>query len=1528
MLAARLPQQTLGLLQGSTPCPAYHPDTLTWLLRRGDSGLVKQILESLLRVLGGVQPLGVQPYLDVPLDDLHSGSEGGLASASTHTPAVAETDKPGGGDTADALFGGDDDALSRMRQRWQDSDSEPEEALADAGPSAAVAADVRTWHLPATDADQLSMYLQIKPLPLVSSHEQALLMILLQEVGAGACASDLDECGQRYMQSFEVHVAVHRRHVGFGGGGDQAAFLQHLSSEDLCWALHSDCQGTIVDKLMASLGADLDWPRLRMAGVGLWLTDMVAMKNILEVLPRSILKKQGQDLNPEAVALWYALLGRRTLLAALYRQAKNTRVADFLAQDLSEEPWRTKAEKNAFELLRQKRFELACAFFVLAKVPHNAVDVCVRYMADWSLGLLIAQHVRHSGSAECQVEAEAELQRVLMEDLHPLASDAGDPWLDSLAYWHAAKYDCAMQSVLPPYRAPLCTLASAASKQLFSGGHLRHGGASPGLPRFVEVLRAALAKRRIPEPSCDGEALAVTAMGLVARSYLARRQPLLALPPGLAGPRLPWRAALGVSRALASLSCAGQPLVRGDGSTVLDAMGAALCQRTGLPAAVVQAVLFDACSDSALEATVDEPWAAFLDVAPFYSPSSAPSPALAPPPGAQLEQEQLAQLPPYLHPYVGHDAAWVGTPELEEEVGWCRSLRRLGTTHAARALSSDEHGARVAALAAIAWRALPRLRSYLLDPAGAPLPVPVLHLLVHLLCAPCVSRPPPPMFPPSDPLEKDAVALPGDLAHIVTALAVTTSTLLALRALTPLSGIWADGREGTPAADDPFANLNLVLQAWDGDAEEEAPAPPPPPAWGPALWQGLRVLLEQLQGTAADQRHLHRSGTLPSLIASLFLQPTFPEPVEAAQPQPGDVLGVPAAGSAAYVASDAGSSPPAASPRSSCSEDEDGRRPGHGADPETPESALQGLYMAAQRDAGQHQLVEGLLHSVLVELVIERLVVLLAGIRRKSSVAVTQSSHWITAWYESLLFSMRSFVRSHLRGHVLWSAAEAAQSSDRWAAAMCAPDAALNDVLGQLGGGQLFLALWRQLNGTRRLQILFSHHPRLSFAAEQLARSSAVLWKCGKGAPIQFLCVDHSGGPQRLVAHVRGLTLQVFLGHAARWPPGATGEEEDPRAHEAAARSGAARTEAYASGALDTSTAAAGWCPAFDPAAEMLLGRGMVGNAGVPWVDSEAKVLSLPDYGTDVLHFLSTLQGAKSTGYGNARGEGASSGDVATMLARPSPVTSLRHCPGPPTSLPPPAPARTAGLLAAQAHPWRPVYAVACEDSSVHLWAFGEAAPRCMLPRLPEQELRRRGAGATGGRPGAAGSGTGGGAGADGAAAAGGSVASQPSQEVSERVQQKCQLEWNFAGDRLLGVGSSSGVSLWTVGEGHGACQVCAVPTGAVHKKVTCGTFVSPGAVVATAGRRAEQESMGSGLKAWPYVAAGICVWDTLAPPSTALVAHDGRADARSHDMPAEYKCLAWEASVQRVFCGTKSGELRIFDLRQQRVSHRLEAHS
>lgn len=1587
VLTAELSYQAQGWLRASAPSPAYHPETLLSLLARREDETVRRVLTSLLSAVSGGRVGCVHPLLDLAFDDFHSGvlfkaseqpSEsasdtaatlfGGSSGVKGDTAADLFGDSGGRGDTASALFGGedsDDDALiarlarRRLGNNWYDDEEDVTPATEPADPSrpgasARVEAGGWKWQLAPAESERLAMLLQTTPLPLVSAHEQSLLLVLLQDLGSTANASDLDECGRRYSLAFDVHVAVKRR-LSWGAAGDVASSLQHLSSEDLCWALHSDCQGTLVDHVVQSAGADLDWPALRRSGVGLWLTDLASMKKLLETLPRSILKRQGQDIKPESVALWYALLGRRSLLASLYRREKQERVADFLSNDLSEEPWRTKAEKNAFELVRQRRYEMACAFFVFAGQARNAVDICARYLDDWPLAVLVAQHLK---ALEIP-EADEALRRTLLQEMLPLANRVGDPWLASLACWRAGEHAIACRCVYPPYRmAPLIAELRAASAEgeddedvaqcnedadssdvgagaesvgapLFSGRAVRHSGCSPGLPRFLEVVCDAMAKKRLPLCFDPSEARASEAAA-TSRAYIARRQPLLALPPeGSSRHVLPWRTALGIARAIAALSCAAQcqaaspaaldgPAVARPSSPAFADVAAVLQGRLGLPAGVVRAVLAEAylagCSASTDE---DEASATFIDVAPFYSPSAVAS-------GQTAERLREAwRRPPYLWPHLGTTTGGAaGETWLSEELRLCRELRRLAPTHAGRSLVADDQKSLVSGLAGVIWRAMPRLRDYLREPAR--LPAPSLHLTAHLLCALCVSRPPAASVPlesmPGPEVARFQPELPGDLAMVVAAMAVTSSLLLTLRCVAPHGGLWGDALPpGQACGATAAAEVQPSSSAWEMDAyfsdaagdvggvPEEAvteDASPPAPAWDPAFWQGLRVLLEHLQGDATDQRRLHRSGTVPSLVLSLFLQPSL----LADESGTAESCAPPAP-----VGADVGVNVDSAHGR------DDGS-----ATPATPEEALRGLAALAARDAGAAEQIRDLLQCGMVELVLERLVTLLGSIRKKPTDAAL--SHWITVWYSTLLASLRSFLHNHVRGRLLRAAWIAVASHGRrLALSLCAPEVLWAEALGApLAGGPPFAALWQQLGGPRRLRLLLAHHPAICCPAASLPRHVAVLWRCAAGAgvgppSIRFVCADRSmvGSLRLQVAHSKGATWVLHAGHAARWSAGGTGEDDEGpgstlAAAERAKRRFEALAEPYAQSALCTDAhgvrpgLAAVATVAFDVASELLLGHTVLASSSrLLAAASSTPVAEGPqEHGQDVEHFFATLRRPQ-----------------ASSTSRPTEAGGFGTAPA--------AAAAMQSLLCAEAHPSRAVCAVADETGLVYLWSFGEATPRCALPRPAYQGRVPRSNGAPGtveapGRD----------AGMDAgsrAARTGQMQSTAEAQPAAEREleQRKCTLSWNAAGDRLLGVGSATGVSIWALGEGRGCAQALQVPTGAAQTRVNCGVFVSPSSVVATAGRRAEADldlGAGGALRSWPYHAAGVCIWDTLAPPGSALVAHDGLADHHPA-MPADYTCLAWAAGQQRLLCGTKQGELRVFDLRQQRVAQRLAAH-
>ncbi|PNH00002.1 DmX-like protein 1, partial [Tetrabaena socialis] len=71
--------------------------------------------------------------------------------------------------------------------------------------------------------------------------------------------------------------------------------------------------------------------------------------------------------------------------------SSNTKLADFLLRDFSQEEPRRSAAKNAFALLGQHRYELAASFFILGAQPFDAVSVLLRDRRDPQLALLVAR---------------------------------------------------------------------------------------------------------------------------------------------------------------------------------------------------------------------------------------------------------------------------------------------------------------------------------------------------------------------------------------------------------------------------------------------------------------------------------------------------------------------------------------------------------------------------------------------------------------------------------------------------------------------------------------------------------------------------------------------------------------------------------------------------------------------------------------------------------------------------------------------------------------------------------------------------------------------------------------------------------------------------------------------------------------------------------------------------------------------------------------------------------------------------------
>lgn len=216
----------------------------------------------------------------------------------------------------------------------------------------------------------------------------------------------------------------------------------NLTSEDLAWAAMSDSQPFIVAKLLKD---DPQWSAIKACGLGYWCSESGLVKDMAEKMQKSCLQEYMRTKEPvvldEKLAIWLALLGKQQLLASLYKQhgsscasPVHTRIAQFFLTDFSIPENATKGIKNAFELVRQKRFGLAIAVFVFAGAYQEAVDICCRQMEDVQLGLVVLRLLRLRVGADTD-RIDDIFQQVWRVRIVDPCIEAGDIWLPLVFAW-------------------------------------------------------------------------------------------------------------------------------------------------------------------------------------------------------------------------------------------------------------------------------------------------------------------------------------------------------------------------------------------------------------------------------------------------------------------------------------------------------------------------------------------------------------------------------------------------------------------------------------------------------------------------------------------------------------------------------------------------------------------------------------------------------------------------------------------------------------------------------------------------------------------------------------------------------------------------------------------------------------------------------------------------------------------------------------------------------------------------------------
>ncbi|KAG8914981.1 regulator of (H+)-ATPase in vacuolar membrane, partial [Tulasnella sp. 417] len=306
--------------------------------------------------------------------------------------------------------------------------------------------------------DRLVRSLEDYPLPHLTPSEMEHLIVLIQTtVEIDEQRRSLDANGVRYLISMRSFFIINRRVTEEGSGdatpgskskkGVLAPFVrERIRYRDIVWAFHSESQEILLSASTTACGGKMLWLDARALGVFLWGKSVESLRDQMEVIARN--QYMASERDPSACCMFYFALGKVKLVHGLWKQAawhkEQPMMLKFLSNDFSQPRWQTAALKNAFALLSKQRYEYAAAFFLLGGSLKDAVNVCLKQLADFQLAVALARVVEGDDGPV--------LQNILKDHVIPRAFREGNRWLGSWAYWMLNRRDLAVRILLTPLR--------------------------------------------------------------------------------------------------------------------------------------------------------------------------------------------------------------------------------------------------------------------------------------------------------------------------------------------------------------------------------------------------------------------------------------------------------------------------------------------------------------------------------------------------------------------------------------------------------------------------------------------------------------------------------------------------------------------------------------------------------------------------------------------------------------------------------------------------------------------------------------------------------------------------------------------------------------------------------------------------------------------------------------------------------------------------------------------------------------------
>ena len=424
------PNLAATLANAAAPLPAYHPSVLSDWLARGEIGRARDVARNAIAHLRAIDDgtsaadpsAGPAP---VPIAELIAQAAFGFgpdpppAAASSSFGAGAD---PGDVPTFDAgAFGGfagfapapPRPALFTFGQDL--AAEETDEKTPAEGPVARVGNARPGERFSAAEAEDGAELVATRgdALPGLRSDERMALLgafdALRDADGGGGDHSGVDEAGRRAIglaRRGGSRLRVPRGHPGHPDAEPGATLdARGPSGETLAWALQCDTQDALLSSLLSSESA-CAWSELRRLGVPLWVRDDGKLRRLVDTAARAEFAATRDPGGENPCALLYAALGRTSVLAGLFKAARDTRLAEFLSRNFAEDRHREAALKNAYALMSKHRHAFAATFFVLAGEHADAAALVWRRLGDLSLAVTVARLAPADARSRLKISSE------------------------------------------------------------------------------------------------------------------------------------------------------------------------------------------------------------------------------------------------------------------------------------------------------------------------------------------------------------------------------------------------------------------------------------------------------------------------------------------------------------------------------------------------------------------------------------------------------------------------------------------------------------------------------------------------------------------------------------------------------------------------------------------------------------------------------------------------------------------------------------------------------------------------------------------------------------------------------------------------------------------------------------------------------------------------------------------------------------------------------------------------------------------